>query len=638
MPEIIYRLTMPEPQTHRFGVEMRVGGVDGPVELVLPAWTPGSYLVRDFARHLLALRTEDGAGNPLRWRKTDKHTWRVEAPADGELRVRYVLYAHELSVRSSHLDASHAYVNGASTFLYVAGREREPLALEVEAPEGWRITTGLGKTERPDVFRASDYDELVDCPLEIGTHELVEWEQAGRPHRYAVWGRGNQQMERLVADTKKVVSATLELFGGEPPYDEYTFILHVVPGQYGGLEHRNSTSIVIDRWGFRGMEYERAIVLVAHEYFHVWNGKRIRPERLGPFDYTRENYTRSLWIVEGFTTYYTDLLLRRAGVIPPQRYLDRTGGAIAHLQSLPGRLEQTLEDASFDAWIKYYRQDENTPNATISYYHKGAMVALLLDLRIRVLTGNERSLDDVLRLMWERYGRGDVGFPEEGIQELVEEVCGDRMDDFFERALRSTEELDFDGALAEAGLELAPGPPMPMGGPMPMPGPIPMPGGPGPVPMPAPGGPGGPGEPGGGPPPPPPLVLGFRTKEEAGRTIVAAVVTGSAAYRAGINAGDEVVALDGFRAGARDMMARVMEREEGDTVQVTVFRRDELMTVPVRLERAPAMRPVLRRVQDPTPLQAAIHESWLGLKPGEGAPPQGAPQRRPGVDAAAGPG
>lgn len=633
MPEIIYRLTMPEPHTHRFGVEMRVGGVEGPVDLVLPAWTPGSYMVRDFARHLLSLRTEDGAGNPLPWTKTDKQTWRVEAPADGELRVRYVLYAHELSVRSSHLDATHGYVNGASTFLYVAGREREPVALEVEAPEGWRITTGLGKTERPDVFRAADYDELVDCPLEIGTHELVEWEQAGRPHRYAVWGRGNQQMDRLVQDTRKVIGATLELFGGEPPpYDEYTFILHVVPGQYGGLEHRNSTSVVIDRWGFRGMEYERAIVLVAHEYFHVWNGKRIRPERLGPFDYTRENYTRSLWIVEGFTTYYTDVLLRRAGVIPPQRYLDRAGGAIAHLQSLPGRLEQTLEDASFDAWIKYYRQDENTPNATISYYHKGAMVALLLDLRIRVLTENRRSLDDVLRLMWERYGKRDVGFPEEGIQDLVEEVCGDRMDAFFERALRSTEELDFDGILAEAGLELAAPPPMPMGGPMPMPG------GPGPVPMrmPMPG-PGGPGGPAGGPPKPP-LVPGFRTKEEAGRTLVAAVVAGSAAYHAGINAGDEVVALDGFRTNARDLMARIMEREEGDVVQVTVFRRDELLTIPVRLERAPALRPVLRRVQEPTPLQTAIYESWLGLEPGTAAQPQGGPQAapRPAVPAASG--
>ena len=596
MPEIIYRLTMPEPHTQTFAVEMRLDGVTGPVELVMPAWTPGSYMVREFARHVLSLRAEDGGGAPLRWAKTDKLTWRVEAPADGTLRVSYRVYAHELSVRSSHLDASHGYVNGASAFLYAAGRERDPVRLEVEAPEGWTITTGLGKTERAGVFRAADYDELVDCPLEMGTHELVEWEQEGKTHRYAVWGRGNQQMGRLVEDTRKVVAATRELFGGVLPYDEYTFILHVVPGEYGGLEHRNSTSIVLDRWSFRGTEYERAIVLVAHEYFHVWNGKRIRPAALGPFDYTRENYTRSLWIVEGFTTYYTDVLLRRAGVMTPQRYLERTGGAIAHLQALPGRLEQTLEDASFDAWIKYYRQDENTPNATVSYYHKGAMVAMLLDLRIREITRNRRSLDDVLRVLWERYGLRDVGFPEEGIQDVVAEVCGDRLDAFFDLALRSTGELDFDGPLAAAGLELAAPPATP--------------------------GPGGspPGAPGGTP-----LTTGIRTKEEAGRSLVATVVAGGPGHRAGVNAGDEMVALDGLRVNARDLQTRIMEREAGDVVQLTVFRRDELLTLPLRLERVPPIRPVLRRVQEPTALQAEIFCSWLGIREGEGAGAPGAP-------------
>jgi predicted metalloprotease with PDZ domain len=599
MPEIIYRLTMPEPHTHLFGVEMRMEGVEGPVDLVMPTWTPGSYMVREFARHVLSVRAEDGAGNPLRWTRPDKLTWRVDAPADGTLRVRYRVYAHELSVRSSHLDASHGYVNGASTFLYAAGRERDPVRLEVEAPEGWKITTGLGKTERPDVFRAADYDELVDCPLEIGTHDVVEWEQEGKTHRYAVWGRGNLQMDRLVEDTKKIVAAASALFGGLP-YDEYTFILHVVPGQYGGLEHRNSTSIVLDRWGFRGPDYERAIVLVAHEFFHVWNGTRIRPEALVPYDYTRENYTRSLWVVEGFTTYYTDLLLRRAGVLPPQRYLERTGGAIAQLQLLPGRLEQTLEDASFEAWTKYYRQDENTPNATISYYHKGALVSLLLDLRIREATGNDRSLDDVLRTLWERYGRTGAGYPEGAVQDIVEEVCGDRMEELFETALRTTEELDFDGALAAAGLELAAGPPPGPGGPPP--------------------------QAAGAAPPLPPLSLGVRTKEEGGRTLVGGVAAGSPAHRAGLNAGDEIVAVDGLRTSGRDLPMRVMEREEGDVVEVAVFRRDELLTIPVRLERAPALRGVLRRVQEPTPLQTEVYEDWLGIRKAGAELPQGAAQ------------
>ncbi|HEX2091513.1 MAG TPA: PDZ domain-containing protein, partial [Longimicrobiaceae bacterium] len=559
MPEILYRLAMPEPHTHLFQVEMRVEGAPGPVELVMPAWTPGSYMIRDFARHVLHFRAEDGTGTPLRAVKADKQTWRVDAPADGTLRVRYSLYAYELSVRTSHLDASHAYVNGASLFFYATGRERDPVRLEVEAPEGWRITTGLGKTDRPDAFRAADYDELVDCPLEIGTHELVEWEQEGRTHRYAIWGPGNYQVERLVEDTRKIVAAASELFGGLP-YDEYTFILHAVPGEYGGLEHRNSTSLVVDRWGFRGQEYERAIVLVAHEFFHVWNGKRIRPAVLGPFDYTRENYTRNLWIVEGFTTYYTDVLLRRAGIMSPQRFLERLGQAMTFLEGTPGRFAQTLEEASFDAWIKYYRQDENAPNSQISYYLKGAMVALLLDLRIRELTGGAKSLDDVVLLLWERYGKRDVGFPEGGIQDLVEEVCGDRLDAFFDAYLRTTEELDFDRYLAAAGLErAAPGPMPPMG----------MDGPGGPLPMPVPAGPVGPP---GGPPPGPPLIVGVRYKEEAGRTLVQQVFAGTPAHRAGVNAGDEVIALDGLRTNMRDINSRIMERNEGDVVQLTVFR------------------------------------------------------------------
>ncbi|HEX7240645.1 MAG TPA: PDZ domain-containing protein [Longimicrobiaceae bacterium] len=614
MPEILYRLGMPEPHTHLFRVEMRVDDVRGPVELVMPAWAPGSYLIRDFARHVMELRAEDGSGAPLGTEKTDKHTWRVEAPADGTLRVRYALYAFELSVRTCHLDASHGYVNGTSIFFYVPGREHDPVRLEVEAPEGWRITTGLGKTERPDAFTAADYDELVDCPLEMGTHELVEWEQEGRTHRYAIWGRGNHETGRLVEDTRKVVAAAKELFG-EIPYDEYTFILHVVPGQYGGLEHRNSTSIVLDRWGFRGRDYERAIVLLAHEYFHVWNGKRIRPAVLGPFDYTRENYTRNLWIVEGFTTYYTDVLLFRAGVMPQGRFLERMGEVTAGLLGVPGRQAHTLEESSFDAWIKYYRQDENAINSQVSYYVKGAMVAMLLDLRIRGATGGERSLDDVLRLMWERYGKRDVGFPEEGIQDLVEEVAGDRMEEFFRVALRSTEDPDFDGTLALAGLErVEPGPMGPMG-----PG----------------AGPGGP-VPGGpmGPPPGPPLWLGLRFKEEGGKSVVSQVIAGTPAYRAGVNAGDELLALDGLRVSSRDVAVRVMERKEGEEVQLTVFRRDELVTIPVRLERAPPIRPVLRRVAAPTPEQEAVFQGWVGRYAAGGGARGGGPARVDGTGTA----
>ncbi|MDP9349779.1 MAG: PDZ domain-containing protein, partial [Gemmatimonadota bacterium] len=579
----VYRLSMPEPHTHRFHVEMHVEGVAGPARLVMPAWTPGSYLIREFARNVQWLQAEDGAGRTLTWRKEDKLTWRVEAPEDGRLRVRYAVYANELSVRTSHLDASHGYVNGASVFFYVAGREREPILLQVAAPEGWRASTGLTRTGRPEVFRAADYDELVDSPLEIGTHEVVEWESEGRPHRYAVWGRGNYDLARLVQDTAKVVSATRELFGGPLPYDDYTFILHAVPGQYGGLEHRNSTSLIVDRWGFRGREYEKAIALVAHELFHAWNGKRIRPEPLGPFDYTRENYTRNLWVVEGFTTYYTELVLRRAGILSPQRFLERLGDAISSYHATPGRLRQTLEESSFDAWIRFYRQDENSPNALVSYYQKGMLVAMLLDLRIREVTENRRSLDDVLRLLWERYGKPDVGFPEAGIEQLVAEVCGERLDDFFASYLRSTEELDFERHLWIAGLELVPAP-------------------------------AGSATAGG----PPPSTLGLRLKDEGGRTLVTHVLADTPAYRAGVGAGDEILACDGLRVSPRDLPARIQERREGEEVALTLFRRDELMTLPLRVEHRAPPRVALRRIAHAGPMQTAVYEAWLGFFPSPG--------------------
>jgi predicted metalloprotease with PDZ domain len=583
MQEIVYHLSMPEPHTHLFHVELRVEGMEGPVALVMPAWTPGSYLIREFARNVQWLHAEDGTGRTLAWRKEDKLTWRVEAPEDGRLRVRYAVYAHELSVRTSHLDASHGYVNGASVFFYLAGREREPVLLEVEAPDGWHTTTGLAHTERPDVFRAADYDELVDSPLEIGTHRVVEWESEGRPHRYAVWGRGNYDLDRLVEDTAKIVSATRELFGGPLPYDHYTFILHVVPGQYGGLEHRDSTSLIVDRWGFRGREYEKAIALVAHELFHAWNGKRIRPEPLGPFDYTRENYTRNLWVVEGFTTYYTEVVLRRAGILSPQRFLERLGDAVSSYLATPGRLRQTLEESSFDTWIRFYRQDENSPNALISYYQKGMLVAMLLDLRIREATENRRSLDHVLRLLWERYGMQDVGFPEAGIEELVEEVCGERLDDFFASYLRSREELDFERHLRTAGLEMVPAAPASAAA--------------------------------GAPPSP---VLGLRLREEGGRTLVSHVLADTPAYRAGVGAGDELLALDGLRVSARDLPARIQERREGEEVALTLFRRDELLTLPLKVEHRAAPRGALRRTAPATPMQTAVYESWLGIRPSPG--------------------
>jgi predicted metalloprotease with PDZ domain len=584
---ISYRLAMPEPHTHLFEVEMRLPG-GGPVELVMPSWTPGSYLMREFARHVQDFSAE-AAGAPVRWEKRNKSTWRVHAP-EGELLVRYRVYANEPSVRTSHLDASHGYVNGASVFLFARGYEGDPVSLEIEAPRGWRATTSMD-AEGPFRFTARDYDELVDSPIEIGEHELLEWEQEGIPHRYAIWGRGNYDPERLVADTRRIIAAESEMFGGLP-YARYTFILHLLPEGRGGLEHAASSSLQAGRWAFEGEPYEDFLALVAHEFFHVWNAKRIRPEPLGPFDYTRENYTRDLWVVEGLTTYYTDLMLRRAGIITEERYLARLAESISRMQSLPGRRHQTLEASSFDTWIRFYRPDEHTPNAQVSYYQKGALVGLLLDLEIREASGGRHSLDDLMRTLWERYGSRDVGYPEEmkaGVQAIAEELAGRSLDDFFAAYIWGTEELDHDRYLAAAGLTLTREPAPDESGT-------------------------GNGEKGARPSDAAVIEsrLGARVRETNGRLLIANVLEGGAGWNAGLNAGDELLALDGLRvASTAALAARLRELHDGDLAQVALFRRDELTTVPV--PAGPAAAPPLRIAPRPdaTAEEAALRKDWL---------------------------
>ncbi|WP_420128857.1 M61 family metallopeptidase [Longimicrobium sp.] len=640
MADILYRLLLPDPRTHLLAVDMEVGGVHDAVSLVMPAWTPGSYLMREFARNVVQFEAMDGAGNPVPWQKTDKATWRIGAPGDGTLRARWVVYADELTVRTSHVDGSHASVIGTSVFMYVDGRQGEAAEVQVHAPQGWRVTTSL-EAAGEGRYRAANYDELVDSPLEIGAHQLVQWLVNGVPHQYAIWGRGNPDPRKLAQDTTRIVLAEREIFG-TLPYPHYTFILHLTNGGGGGLEHRNCTSLQADRWSFRGTPYESFLGLAAHELFHAWNGKRIRPAALGPFDYTRENHTRDLWVVEGITTYYTDLLLRRAGLITQQRYLEKLAESISRFQTLPGRAVQPLADASFDTWIKFYRPDANTPNATISYYLKGSLVAMLLDLTLRGGTENRRSLDDVLRVLWERYGARDEGFPEGAVEAVAEEVAGFSLRAFFDHTLRSTGELDYNSALAAAGLRLLPAH---MAGPAtgapPRP-PVAAEGAP-------PAGRKGP-PPGWRPPPPPPFGMpaplpanresqtGLTLRNEGSRLVVVNVLTGMAGWHAGVNAGDELVALDGFRiAGTEWLNARLLEFKPGAEVQLTVFRRDELITLLLRVDVGLPQRWALRPLPDATEQQQAVLAQWLrtvvpdeavqdpGLPPPPGWEPSPAP-------------
>jgi len=380
-PPMRYRLSMPEPHSHLFHVEAALEGPGAEVVLALPVWTPGSYLVREFARHLEGFSAADEQGGPLAWERLDKHRFRVRCGGAARALFRYRVYANDLTVRTSHLDGSHGYANGASVLVYAEGRGQEPCTLEVFPPPGWRVTCPLdgGPTE----FTARDYDELVDSPIEIGTHALLEFAALGKPHTLAVWGKGELDLGAFAADLRRVVEQHGAMLGGLP-YSRYLFLVHLSDRRRGGLEHARSTTIHLSRMGFKpDKAYAEALSLAVHEFLHVWNVKKLRPAALQPYDYSREQYTRLLWWFEGVTSYYDHLLLVRAGLLPAPRYLKHLGEELTALERSPGAGKMSLEEASLTAWVKHYRPDENSGNSAVSYYRKGELAGLALDLFLR---------------------------------------------------------------------------------------------------------------------------------------------------------------------------------------------------------------------------------------------------------------
>lgn len=589
-----HRVSMPQPHGHLFHVELSVPHPGEALTVALPVWTPGSYLVREYARHLEGLTASDRAGRPLAVERLDKHRFRVAAGGAEEVTVRYRVYAHELTVRTCHLDGTHGYFNGAALLLYVEGREREAQELEVVAPDGWRVATALapapggrdpfdGGATGEDRWRftARDYDELVDSPVEVGTHALVRFEAAGRPHALALWGRaaGGLDPDRLARDAARLVEHFARQMGGLP-YRRYLFIVHLHPTARGGLEHAASTTLIVKRAGFFPRDaYEDTLALFAHEFFHVWNVKGLRPAALAPYDYRREQYTRLLWWFEGVTSYYDELTVVRAGLGATKRYLEHLGEELTSLARQPGAVKMSLEEASLTAWVKYYRPDENSPNSAVSYYQKGALVALLLDLSLRRAGG---SLDELVRALVAQHGAR--GLPEDGVERAAAERLGpEAARDFFDRHVRGTAPLELD--LSQLGLAVkrrrAQGWDDKGGTPAK------------PDERPAPG------------------WLGAALPEGP-KLKVASVREGGPAWRAGLYADDEIVAEDGLRVDRATLWNRLCERGPGGALRLTVFRRDELVEVEVPLGEAPEDTLWLEPAAEATPAQRAAFEAWCG--------------------------
>jgi predicted metalloprotease with PDZ domain len=587
-PSITYVLSMPEPQTHYFEVELQLKNSatatnakkNGYVDIKMPVWTPGSYLIREYAKNVEAFTaTSTGTDKIVPSEKIRKNTWRVYT-AEDNLTIRYRVYANELTVRTSFIDIDHGYVTPASMFMYHDALKNQPHRVIVQPYKDWKtVTTALEPVSSTEgrssgyTYEAPDYDLLVDSPIEIGNQRTFGFTASNVPHTVAMFGDVYYDEQRLAADYKRVCEAAATVVG-EHPCKQYTFIVHHIPQGGGGLEHLNSTTLETYRTAYSTeTNYKNFLTLVAHEYFHLWNVKRIRPVALGPFDYENENYTHMLWLSEGCTSFYEDNILRRAGFHTPEAYLTIVANDIGTIENQPGVRVQSAAESSWDAWIKGYRPNENSTNTTISYYSKGSVLGTLLNLSILAGTNGERSMDDLMRYLYtEYYKKQKRGFTDEEFRKAAEQIAGRKLDDFFTIAVNSANPINYNAYFEPVGLQLANVASKTQDG-----------------------------------------FLGAATSPANGKATVTSVRRGSAAYTDGLNVGDEIISVDGLRVGD-DLLRFVSGRRMGDVLKVLVNRSGILRELSITLTQNPLASYRLQPLASQTPAQKALYNKWLFIK------------------------
>jgi len=544
-----YELRMDSPSDHYFQVDFFLSDYKtSEIEVKLPVWTPGSYLVREFAKSINLVRAFDENGKELIVDKKSKNSWTIQRAKAKEVRVSYQVYAFELTVRTSFLDQTHGFVSGSGIFMYTEQTRNKPGQLTVFPHASFsKITTSLEKIktnssqENAHSYTFLDYDQLVDSPIEIGNHEEFTFQAAGIPHTVALYGWGNYQIDRLKIDMAKIVEAATDVFGHNP-CQHYTFIIHNVTQAQGGLEHLNSTVLSVNRFTYHDDNYLGFLSLVAHEYFHLWNVKRLRPFELGPFDYDREVYTSLLWVMEGFTSYYDELLMLRAGFYSENQLINKLISGINYVEGTPGVRVQPVAHASFDAWIKSYRPNENSSNTTISYYSKGAALALLIDALIMDKFDGQKCLDHFLRELYQKYyEKLNRGFTASEFQGDLSTFLGENMDDFFARYINGTETPDYVTILDKIGLKLTY-----VGQKKPS--------------------------------------FGASLLQSEKRLTVQTVRSGSAAEKAGLSANDEIIALNGIRMNKNDFEKQLITISPDTSFEVLVSRDNVLISLQCDLQ------------------------------------------------------
>ena len=574
-PTLEYKLGMSKPSTHLLEVELSVKGLpsgNSAIDFLMPVWRTGRYVIFDFAGGVQEFSARDGSGSLLKWSKTEKSTWRVEKTRATAVTIRYKVYANEFDMRTRGLNDEHAFVDGCAVFMYIDRYRHLPLTVAVTPFQDWHVTTGLEAVSGGQFrFSAPNFDYLVDCPLEIGHQKDFEFQVEGKKHVLSIFGQGNYDADTLIRDISKIVKANKE-FWGDLPYDRYVFMLHL-SSRGGGTEHINSTIMQTGPYGFKNPNSYRGFLgLVSHEYFHTWNVKRLRPKGILPYDYMRENYLNELWVAEGTTSYYGELLLARAGFIPVSGMLDGLASGVLSDRQRPGNKVQSVTESSFDAWIKLWKNNQQSYNAETDYYGKGSDVSLVLDLEIRQRSKNKYSLDDVMRTLYRRFPLSGKGYTVDDVRTIAEDLAGGSLQSLFDNYVFGTTAIDWESTLRYAGLELQAKDSERK------------------------------------------TWLGLQSSDQNGRARAWGVIAGSPAYDAGLDIGDEILAINGRRVRSSDLQDRIAEFKPGEKVKITLFRDDAMrdFEVALHLQNVPPYK-VAKSVQ-PTPLQKSIFESWLNAK------------------------
>lgn len=573
-PQRLNFTVLPIPSENSLEITLRLKlQSDESVELALPTWIPGSYLIREFSRYLGEISATDPSGNDASFSRVDKARWRLTADAAGEYALRYNVFAHELTVRSPHVDDSHAFFNGANVFLYPTEQDAE-FIVSLDSPPGWTTHAPLPQ-DADGRFITNDWDRLADTAFECGPHTLHSFKVSGVEHRLIFWGDDGVRVDyaKLVCDTRKIVEYH-EQFFGSLPYDRYDFVFHITPDARGGLEHLYGTTLATPWAYFEDTEkYADLLTLITHEHFHAWNGKRIRPVELGPFDYQNENYSRGLWVVEGFTSYFDEYNTYRAGLIDREAYLKRLCESLDRLDATPGRRTQSIAEASYDAWIRLYRPDEDSVNRTVSYYLKGSIVSLLLDQTIRLRSGGQSSLTDVMKYLYKQFMRDAEGYDESRISSVVREVTGVDLHQEIDQWVYGATALPISETLAGLGLRRV------------------------------------------AKDEPRVAALGVHANYGADGMKICAVLADGPNAKTKLQPGDVVVAVNGRRITSDNLSQLLSSNEdaasaEPRSAQLHVFRLGRLHEVPAKWDYA-ASKTTLELVDDVTDATRRLRDDWL---------------------------